>query len=221
MIDCGSDALRAIQKYDVDLFSIQRVFITHMHADHCGGLPAVLTAMHVAERKESIEIYVPATQLDFTRTWLANIFIYNGRISFETALLGIDDGTINLRDNVKLKFIRTNHLDKYIEYAENIGIKVHSFSAIVHEGDKKFYFSSDVGSMNEVAQHLDGSLSLVEAAHPALEEIADIAKKTKDNIYFTHIPQELEPGGSWRKQLRSKFGVRKLKIVHDGQILKI
>ncbi len=59
LIDCGSDALRAIQKARVDLLSIQKIFITHFHADHCGGVPAVLTAMHVLERKEPVEVYVP------------------------------------------------------------------------------------------------------------------------------------------------------------------
>ncbi|MFZ1080749.1 MAG: ribonuclease Z [Candidatus Kryptoniota bacterium] len=221
LIDCGSDALRAIQKADVSLFSIEKIFITHLHADHCGGVPAVLTAMHVLGRKEPIEVYVPSTQLEFIRTWLANVFIYNERMSFETTLLPIESGEINLRGDVKLEFVQTNHLEKYLEYAEKAKINPRSFSVIVWERNKKFFFSSDVNSIDEITQNLDGSLSLIEAAHPTLEEIAEISKRQRNNVFFTHIPQELESGGTWRKELRSKFGAKKLNIVHDGQILKI
>lgn len=219
LIDCGSDALRAIQKAGVDLTSIQKIFITHFHADHCGGLPAVLTAMHVLERKKPVEVYVPSTQLDFTRSWLANVFIYNERMSFEIKLLPIEEGTIDLPEDVKLEFIHTNHLAKYLLYAEKSGITARSFSMIVRERNKKFYFSSDIESVHEIMPHLNDAMALIEAAHPALEEIAHISKSK--NVFFTHIPQELEAGGTWRKELRSKFGTKKLNVVHDGQVLKI
>ncbi|MGO9480710.1 MAG: MBL fold metallo-hydrolase [Candidatus Kryptoniota bacterium] len=221
LIDCGSDALRAIQKARVDLLSIQKIFITHFHADHCGGVPAVLTAMHVLERKEPVEVYVPSTQLEFTRIWLANVFIFNERMSFKTSLLPIEGGGINLRGNIKLEFIRTSHLEKYLEFAEKAGINARSFSVIVREKNKKFFFSSYFRSTDEIMQHLDSSLALVEAAHPTLKEIADISMRKSNNVFFTHIPQELETGGAWRKELRTKFGVRKLNIVHDGQVLII
>lgn len=221
LIDCGSDALRALQNVNVDLFSIQRIFITHMHADHCGGLPAVLTAMHVLGRKAPIEVYVPFNQVEFTEVWFANQFIYNERMTFEISLLPIHSGDMRLGNNIELEFIQTKHLEKYLEYARKFGVSPVSFSVSVREGDKSFFFSSDLGSLKEAEAHVRDSVALVEATHPLLDEIAAFATKSRENLFFTHIPQELENGGEWAKELRTKFGIQELNMVHDGQVLTV
>ncbi|HUI29045.1 MAG TPA: ribonuclease Z [Candidatus Acidoferrales bacterium] len=221
MIDCGSDALRALQKAGSDLFSIQDIFITHMHADHCGGIPAVLTAMHVLERKEPIRVHVPSGQLEFVKSWLANFFIYNERWSFRIDLVPLSPGEKKPYDDIELEFSPTNHLDRYMETALKAGINAMSFSVIVREGKKSFYFSSDIDSIEEIGSHADSTISFIEAAHPELEEIARISRKGHNNLFFTHIPQELETGGTWARELYSKFGTQKINIIHDGQIFTI
>jgi ribonuclease BN (tRNA processing enzyme) len=221
MIDCGSDALRALQKSKVDMFSIQDIFLTHLHADHCGGLPAVLTAMHVLGRTMPINIHAPSTQLDFVKLWLDNFFIYNARWSFRFELLPLDVGKKSLPGNIELEFVRTKHLIKYEEPALRAGISPLSFSVIVREGKKSFFFSSDLGSIQEAGSYVGSSLAFIEAAHPALAEISKISREAGDKVFFTHIPQELENDGAWRNELKSEFGIKDLNIVHDGQSFTI
>lgn len=221
LLDCGSDAMRGLQSANVDLFSIQKIFITHMHADHCGGLPAVLTAMHVLERKDPIEVFVPFSQHDFVKVWLDNLFIYNGRMSFAISLLPLIAGELDLPDGVGLEFHQTGHLDKYVEISAVAGIDPVSFSVIVREGGRKFFFSSDIDSLDEARAHMDGSVSLIEATHPTLAEIADLTRGGNANLFFTHIPQELERDGEWTKRLKSEFGIESLNAVQDGQVLTV
>ena len=221
LIDCGSDALRALQKANADLFSIQEIFITHMHADHCGGLPAVLTAMHVLGRKEPVKVYVPFTQVEFTKVWFANLFIYNERTTFEISLLPLSAGKLRLRNNIEVELIQTNHLEKYLGYAREFGVMPVSFSLLVREGGRKFFFSGDLGSLYDAKAYISDSISLVEATHPSLNEIADFAKESGKNLFFTHIPQELESGGEWAEELRTRFGIEDLNMVNDGQVLNV
>lgn len=219
VIDCGSDALRAMQKQGIDLFAVREIFITHMHADHAAGLPAVLTAMHVAERRAPINVYIPFSQVEFARLWLANMFIYNERMSFETTLLPLNPGIVRLGGNVELEFLQTRHLEKYLKHAEDLGINPVSFSVVVREGGKRFFYSSDLASIEETNGRLKDGASLVEATHPALGEVASLAKNGSTNVYFTHIPMELEEGGEWRKELAAKFGIEELNAVRDGQVI--
>ena len=38
LIDCGTDVRFALEEAKIDPFSIDAVYISHLHADHCGGL---------------------------------------------------------------------------------------------------------------------------------------------------------------------------------------
>lgn len=219
LIDCGSDAMRAMQNSKIDFFSVSAIFITHMHADHSAGLPAVLTAMHVMERKRDIKVYIPFPQLEFARTWLANMFVYNGRMSFNISLVPLNPGRMNLGGGVEFEFIGTSHLEKYGRFAGEHGIEAVSFSVIVREGAKQLYFSSDLASLDEAKGRMDGGVAIVEATHPPLEEVAALAREHDKNLYFTHIPMELEEGGVWREELSSRFGIREFNTVRDGQVI--
>ncbi len=218
LLDCGSDAMRAMQDAGIDFFAVDRIFITHMHADHSAGLPAVLTAMHVLERKKSLTVYIPFSQIEFARLWLANMFIYNGRMSFDVTLVPLHPGALKFED-VELEFSKTRHLEKYSKHAEAFGIVPLSFSVIVREGAKKFFFSSDLASLDEVKNMLDGGVSFVESTHPSLEEVAALSRSSDMDVYFTHIPMELEDGGGWRGELKTKFGIAKMNSVSDGQVI--
>lgn len=222
LIDCGSDALRALQAQRVDLSSVNEIVITHMHADHCAGLPAVLTAMHVLGRKEPIVIRIPYTQLEFVNLWLANLFIYKGRMSFDFNLIPIRTGKVPVGSESELEFNQTRHLEKYAQYAGSFGISPLSFSIIVREKNRTFFFSSDINSTDEVKSFVEmNSVSLIEATHPPMVEIAEMAKSAAGNIFFTHIPRELEPEGEWTEELRVQHGVFNLNMVHDGQIFEV
>ena len=218
LLDCGSDAMRAMQDANVDFFAVDRIFITHMHADHSAGLPAVLTAMHVLERKRPLAVYIPFSQIGFARLWMANMFIYNERMSFGISLLPLHPGVLNLED-VELEFIKTQHLEKYSQYARSFGIDPLSFSVIVREGAKKFFFSSDLASLEEVKDRLDGGVSFIESTHPALDEVAALSEVKNAGVYFTHIPMELEDGGEWKSELEARFSIRDLNSVSDGQVI--
>ncbi len=219
LLDCGSDAMRAMQKAAIDFFSVDSIFITHMHADHSAGLPGVLTAMHVMGRKEPLKVYLPYTQTEFAGLWLANMFIFAEKWSFGFSLIPLKSGKLNLGDGAELQFIETKHLEKYSEQAERLGIVAVSFAVIVREGGKRFYFSSDLSSLKEAAQHIAGGVSFLEATHPPLEEVAAVSGNNEAGIYFTHIPMELEDGGEWREKLDGKFGIKRLNSVYDGQVI--
>ncbi len=61
LIDCGTTAMVAMRRFGVDPASIDRVFLSHLHGDHFGGLPfLLLEAQHISRRRRPLTIVGPA-----------------------------------------------------------------------------------------------------------------------------------------------------------------
>ncbi len=61
LIDCGATAMVAMRRFGVDPATIDRVFLSHLHGDHFGGLPfLLLEAQHVSRRRRPLTIVGPA-----------------------------------------------------------------------------------------------------------------------------------------------------------------
>ncbi len=59
LIDCGEGTQIAAQKAGVSLKPVDKILITHLHADHISGLPGLLLTMGNMGRTESISIIGP------------------------------------------------------------------------------------------------------------------------------------------------------------------
>jgi ribonuclease Z len=71
VFDVGEATQHQFQKSPIKTGRIQAIFITHLHGDHCYGLPALMcTTSMVAEESETLEIYGPAN----LRQWLRITF---------------------------------------------------------------------------------------------------------------------------------------------------
>jgi len=61
-IDFGATALVGLRKLGIDPNTIDAILLTHLHGDHCGGLPfLLLDAMLGAKRSTPLTILGPAT----------------------------------------------------------------------------------------------------------------------------------------------------------------
>ncbi len=61
LIDCGASAMIAIRKYAVDPNAISTIILSHLHADHFGGLPSfILDAQLVSRRERPLHIVGPS-----------------------------------------------------------------------------------------------------------------------------------------------------------------
>lgn len=60
LIDCGGGALERLGRAGVDPAGLTAVLLTHTHADHTGGLPAVVFAAYMAGRTTALPVVGPA-----------------------------------------------------------------------------------------------------------------------------------------------------------------
>lgn len=59
MIDCGEAAQIQLSKYSIKKGKIEHIFISHLHGDHCYGLPGLLTSFSLQGRKKALFLHGP------------------------------------------------------------------------------------------------------------------------------------------------------------------
>lgn len=59
MIDCGEGAQREVRRYKLSFAKINHIFISHLHGDHCFGLPGLISTMALNGRLATLNIYGP------------------------------------------------------------------------------------------------------------------------------------------------------------------
>lgn len=59
LLDCGEGTQLAMDKADISPVRLNKIFITHWHADHFAGLLPLLETMHLNTRTAPLEIYGP------------------------------------------------------------------------------------------------------------------------------------------------------------------
>ena len=57
--DCGEGTQRQIQKAGLSFMKIDKIFITHWHADHFAGLLGLIETLNLEDRERDLEIYGP------------------------------------------------------------------------------------------------------------------------------------------------------------------
>jgi ribonuclease BN (tRNA processing enzyme) len=60
LLDCGASALISMRRYEVDPNSVELIVVSHLHGDHCAGIPFVLMdAMLGSKRRNPLTIAGP------------------------------------------------------------------------------------------------------------------------------------------------------------------
>lgn len=73
MIDCGEGAQVGMRRMKMNYSRLSHIFISHLHGDHCFGLPGLLSTMSLHEKTGSLIIYMPAEGIDIFRR-ITNFF---------------------------------------------------------------------------------------------------------------------------------------------------
>lgn len=59
LIDCGEGTQMQMMTYAVPTSTLHRIFITHLHGDHCLGLPGLLSTMSLMGFEHPVHVYGP------------------------------------------------------------------------------------------------------------------------------------------------------------------
>lgn len=114
LLDVGDGASSLLARHGFDHRAIQVIVISHMHADHHGGLAQVLkTNMHLKRERELI-ILAPSEGIEAFQAYLRASYLYPDWLGYpirwlSLAEIPVTDG-IDLPGDVRLQAYPNNHL---------------------------------------------------------------------------------------------------------------
>ncbi|MEA3229575.1 MAG: ribonuclease Z [archaeon] len=89
LFDCGEGTQRQLMNLGLKFMKINRIFITHWHADHFAGILGLIQTMSLEGRKETLYVYGPKRTAEFLEQLLTiGYFTRNFRID----VTEMDDG---------------------------------------------------------------------------------------------------------------------------------
>lgn len=71
MIDCGEGTQKQMRLAGIRLMNIDQIFISHLHGDHCFGLPGLISTFALLGRRQSLTIFSPPGLEELLQPWLA------------------------------------------------------------------------------------------------------------------------------------------------------
>ena len=130
-------------------------------------------------------------------------------------------------ENLKMKLFPTKHLKKYKKYTELYGIETVSYGYLIEEVTndgvnlKSFLFSSDLHSVDEVKDYLDGlDLLLIECSHIEIEDIIDVVSDFYiPRIILTHVSPDKDLT-TMTEYARAKFDMN-IQLAYDGMKIEL
>ncbi|MGI0101266.1 MAG: ribonuclease Z [Nitrosotalea sp.] len=91
MFDAGEGAQIAFQKAKLGWNKKMKIFVTHLHGDHCVGILGLLQTMSLQNRTESMDIFGPTGIEEFLAT---NLKILNFGLTFPVRIIRIKEGPV-------------------------------------------------------------------------------------------------------------------------------
>lgn len=185
MIDCGITAPAALYRIGQPLDEIDAVLVTHIHADHIGGLEEYAFRMKFEYKKHPV-LYVPSTLVH--PLWEHSL---KGGLSqgewqsiadfFEVRLLEEGKPTV-ITDGLAVEIIQTEHIPDKLSYSLLF--------------NNRFFYSSDMRFNPELVTSLvrdrgavvfhDCQLTNPGAVHATLDELLTLPDDVQEHVYLMH-----------------------------------
>lgn len=117
LFDCGEGTQRQLRKAGISPSKINKIFITHMHADHILGLAGILQTLAMNDYNKKLEIYGPKGIKEYLK-FLSKFFPIINEINLEVKEL-VKNKEKFVFDNYEIIAMKLKHIVEVYGYRFN------------------------------------------------------------------------------------------------------
>jgi len=115
MVDCGEGTQHQILKSELSLMHLEAILITHVHGDHCFGLPGLLSSATMLGRKKKLIIVAPAAVKEFVTSAQK---VSEARMSYDLDFIDVEKyAQENISQAFNIEIIELSHRVPSYAYA--------------------------------------------------------------------------------------------------------
>ncbi len=113
LFDCGEGTQHQLLRSDLSIGKLDKIFITHLHGDHCYGLAGLIASKSMNEIKTTLEIYGPVGIKEYLDGIIKTT---NLHLCFELKIIEIKSGDELKFSDFNIKILSLKHSVTTIAY---------------------------------------------------------------------------------------------------------
>lgn len=222
LIDCGEPISRALKAGGWSYDLIDRVFLSHLHFDHSGGVFMLMQGFWLEARRRALPVHMPEEGIVPIQRMLEAGCVFPELLPFRLRFEAIRAGHAVSSRGVKVTPYLTTHLDRLrarfqAKYAQTF----EAFSFLLEGDGLRVAHSADLGAVEDLAPLLREPVDLLvcELAHFEVEPLtAFLAERPVKRVVFVHLARALRGDlDATRKRIQAGLGKIPFALADDGE----
>jgi len=191
LVDCGEGLSGRFKATGLPYDTIDRIFISHLHADHFGGLFMLLQGFWLERRKKLLPVHLPADGVKPINQLLSAALLFPELLPFRLRLEALRAGRPVTTNGVRVTPFQSSHLERLRKsFQKKHPQHFAAFCFLIEGQGRRIGHSADLGHPTDLkplfAKPLD--LLVCELAHFRPEAVFRyLSKRDLKRIIFVHL----------------------------------
>lgn len=223
LFDCGEPISHTLKSRQVSFDAFDRLFISHLHSDHCGGFPMLIQSCWLETRRKDLPVHMPAEGIRAFRELLRATYLFDGLFPFKLSFQPLQAGRRIEDDDVTITPYPTSHLKLLQRDFGKAGTKqkFEAFSFLIDAGALRVAYSADIGATSDLDPLVKKPLDvlIVELAHFSAANLFEyLAARPIGRVVLTHIGRQYWKNPELPRLTKRYFGRKRCRcqIAQDG-----